>query len=60
MPVCIPTQVHEQPTMSCTALAARLAQIRPGLGKVRARELAAAACRYPDKQVGLASEILVF
>lgn len=38
--------------MPCTGLAARLVQLRPGLGKARAKQLAAAACRYPDKQVG--------
>lgn len=46
-------QITEQPTISCAALGARLVQLRPGLGKARAKQLALAACRFPDKQVRL-------
>ncbi|CAN0171347.1 unnamed protein product [Ectocarpus sp. 13 AM-2016] len=46
-------KINEQPTISCAALGARLVQLRRGLGKARAKQLALAACRFPDKQVGL-------
>ncbi|CAM9644455.1 unnamed protein product [Ectocarpus fasciculatus] len=46
-------KINEQPTISCAALGARLVQLRPGLGKARAKRLALAACRFPDKQVYL-------
>lgn len=37
--------------MAAAALSARLVQLRPKLGKGRAKEVALAACRYPSKQV---------
>ncbi|CAM9651008.1 unnamed protein product, partial [Ectocarpus sp. 8 AP-2014] len=46
-------KINEQPTIACAALGARLVQLRPGLGKARAKQLALAACRFPDKQVYL-------
>ncbi|CAM9876409.1 unnamed protein product [Ectocarpus sp. 4 AP-2014] len=46
-------KINEQPTISCAALGARLVQLRSGLGKARAKQLALAACRFPDKQVYL-------
>ncbi|CAM9677264.1 unnamed protein product, partial [Hapterophycus canaliculatus] len=44
------SKVSEQPTMSSVALGARLRQLRPGLGKTKAKQLAAVVCRYPEKQ----------
>ncbi|CAM9929331.1 unnamed protein product [Scytosiphon promiscuus] len=44
------SKVSERPTMSSAALGARLRQLRPGLDKAKAKQLAAAGCRYPEKE----------